>query len=1059
MRKALITGITGQDGSYLAELLLDKGYEVWGTIRRSSSFNTDRIEHLYKDAHESNVSLRLIYADMNDASSLATVLEQVRPDEVYNLAAQSVDARCRLPILTSSKIIHPTFEELWDRLKSKHTIIVEDANGLDVEVINTESSKQLRALGFWNGMGTWSQIKQISRHHYKGQLARMRQKFGEIVVTPNHSIYDTMGNLEQPEKNPWLLNMRKLNYQRVPSVDCFDMLSSKIHIKRDDVYCWSKKDTSTKVVKHLTGDKLIAFCSFIGAFVSEGHITYNTSNGSYLVGISNQNLNWLKEIQVNLDSFYCGPSCFVKHKKDGYEDVWELQIRSKTLYDWLKYNCGNDSSSRKIPDLFFSFTLDNIKVLFSSMLFGDGSITDNKHTRSTWRYGTTSYHLACQVGTLATIIGSDYTVHINNINDDTVYYSFRECVTYQPNQGEKKLTWEDYDGYVYDISVEGTTNFSVGVGNIVVHNSHVRVSFDIPEYTAEIVALGTVRMLEAIRRIKPDAKFYQASSSEMYGKVRETPQSETTPFYPRSPYAAAKAYAFYITQNYRESYGMFATNGILFNHECISDKSPVVIRNNGIVDVCTASSLIPLLRKGKSSQTFKMNPELEIWDGTKWTALNLITATRRQTTNKDHDMLYVEGRAGIVNCTSHHTMIKADSSELRADAIKAGDCLLLGSLPETLPEWVSITEELSEFLGLMVAEGSILDQCKPRFNNQDEFLLDRVKFLWKTLFIGTSTSAEYPSGFENGNPVTQLNLNGVRSISLWLREQIYDTKSGLKKVPRLVLNGSVAVKKAFIKGYYAGDGLKAGATPNVISVKTNSPILAQGLCVLYYSVSGQISSTYIEHRGDNDYYQLNVITTAPHKEPAEVRWTKPDLIPEEWVFDFETESGVFCAGVGRVVVHNSPRRGETFVTRKITRAATRIKLGLQDKLFLGNLDAKRDWGYAGDYVEAMWRILQAETPDDYVIATGETHSIREFLDIAFGMLDLDWKKYVEHDQRYERPTEVDLLLGDPSKARSLGWKPLVGFRELIKMMIDSDMLLAEQEQVVEAVRAKQRGQL
>lgn len=251
--------------------------------------------------------------------------------------------------------------------------------------------------------------------------------------------------------------------------------------------------------------------------------------------------------------------------------------------------------------------------------------------------------------------------------------------------------------------------------------SHVRVSFDIPEYTAETAGLGTVRILEALRRFKPDARFYQASSSELYGKVHEVPQRETTPFHPRSPYAAAKAYSFYITQNYRESYGMFAVNGILFNHE-------------------------------------------------------------------------------------------------------------------------------------------------------------------------------------------------------------------------------------------------------------------------------------------------------------------------------------------------SPRRGETFVTRKITRAATRIKLGLQDKLFLGNLEAKRDWGFAGDYVEAMWSMLQVAEPDDFVVATGETHSIREFLDEAFGLLDLDWKKYVERDARYERPAEVDLLLGDPSHAKAkLGWSPRVGFKELVKMMIDNDLRLAEQEQAVQAVRERQRN--
>ena len=249
--------------------------------------------------------------------------------------------------------------------------------------------------------------------------------------------------------------------------------------------------------------------------------------------------------------------------------------------------------------------------------------------------------------------------------------------------------------------------------------SHVKVSFDIPEYTGDVTGLGTVRLLEAMRDLGLSSKFYQASSSELYGKVVETPQSETTPFHPRSPYAAAKAYAYYITRNYRESYGMFAVNGILFNHE-------------------------------------------------------------------------------------------------------------------------------------------------------------------------------------------------------------------------------------------------------------------------------------------------------------------------------------------------SPRRGETFVTRKITRAAARIKHGRQQRLYLGNLDAKRDWGYAGDYVEAMWMMLQAAQPDDYVIATGETHSVREFCDVVFAHLglplhwegagiderglDREGRVLVEVDPRYFRPAEVDLLLGDASKAqRELGWQPRVGFEELARMMVDADL--------------------
>lgn len=240
--------------------------------------------------------------------------------------------------------------------------------------------------------------------------------------------------------------------------------------------------------------------------------------------------------------------------------------------------------------------------------------------------------------------------------------------------------------------------------------SHVRVSFEIPEYTAEVTGVGTIRLLEAIRESGQKPKFYQASSSEMFGKVQEIPQRETTPFYPRSPYGAAKLYAHWITVNYREAYNLFACSGILFNHE-------------------------------------------------------------------------------------------------------------------------------------------------------------------------------------------------------------------------------------------------------------------------------------------------------------------------------------------------SPRRGETFVTRKITKAAARIKLGLQHDLYLGNLDAKRDWGYAGDYVEAMWLMLQQPEPDDYVIATGETHTVREFLDVAFSHLGLDWQQYVKIDPKYYRPTEVDLLIGDASKAKKLlQWEPKVRFQELARMMVEAD-LEAERERL------------
>jgi len=164
------------------------------------------------------------------------------------------------------------------------------------------------------------------------------------------------------------------------------------------------------------------------------------------------------------------------------------------------------------------------------------------------------------------------------------------------------------------------------------------------------------------------------------------------------------------------------------------------------------------------------------------------------------------------------------------------------------------------------------------------------------------------------------------------------------------------------------------------------------------------------------------------------------------------ESYGLHASNGILFNHESPRRGETFVTRKITRAATRIKLGLQDSLFLGNLDARRDWGYAKEYVEMMWLMLQQDQPDDYVVATNETHSVRDFCAEAFGLLGLDWEKHVRHDPAYERPAEVDLLIGDPAKARrQLGWEPKVPFKELVRIIVEHDLALAQREAQIAAL--------
>jgi GDPmannose 4,6-dehydratase len=575
--------------------------------------------------------------------------------------------------------------------------------------------------------------------------------------------------------------------------------------------------------------------------------------------------------------------------------------------------------------------------------------------------------------------------------------------------------------------------------------SFVAASWRQPILTGEATALGVARVLEAIRTVNPRIRFYQASSSEMFGKAVETPQTERTPFYPRSPYGVAKVYGHHLTVNYRESYGMFAVSGILFNHECLSSSTPLIVRRQGLIAVTTPDELVSLRRKGRSVQTF--TPEgLEVWDGRHWTPVRAITATHRRQTDPEHRLLSVQARAGLVETTAHHRLLLSDYQEIRADEVKQGDRLALADGFPEAPGWSALCAEMAEFLGLMTAEGYVPQRGSIHFTCNDERLRNRVTELWSRLFLGTSHEWCCRSGWSPDHLVHQLNLNGGQAICEWLRSQLY-TPSGYKKVPPLVLNASPEIQRIYLEGYYAGDGLKAG---NGKSVKTNSAVLAQGLCLLYAN-QGHKVSVYVEHRKELAYYQLNLGSDRTpgakgqhlRLPPEEVRRVTPAFAADdEWVFDVETESGVLCAGVGRIVVHNSERRGIEFVTRKISDGVARIKLGLAGELRLGNLESRRDWGYAGDYVDAMWRMLQQAEPRDYVVAMGETHSVGEFAERAFAVAGLDWQQHVRVDPALQRPAEVDLLLGDATRAREeLGWMPRVSFAELVQRMVENDLKL------------------
>ena len=599
--------------------------------------------------------------------------------------------------------------------------------------------------------------------------------------------------------------------------------------------------------------------------------------------------------------------------------------------------------------------------------------------------------------------------------------------------------------------------------------SHVKVSFEMPEYTGMVDGLGTLRILEAVRLLGMEKKtrIYQASTSEMFGKVQEIPQTETTPFYPRSPYGVAKVYGYWIVKNYRESYGLHASSGILFNHECFDANTPLIIKNNDMVDVCYIRSLLPERSNidKELSVISKSVDNLEVWNGSRFVKVKSVT--RRKLNTLDFDNRYKTNyntRSGNVKVTPNHKLITESSDKKEARDIDIGDNLKHGQFPK-IDSSVNLTVEEAELYGMLVGDGYVSGHSI-QLSNNDVNLRKRFLDLCKSVFGYYSYNESLGNETEYGHS-DFIRIFGIsKNKKLSIMDEIYDSRTKHKKVPMRIINAPKNIKEAFINGYYACDGLKEDKCKyKYKSIKTNSPLLAQGLLILLNDISGQSYNINVFSQNSKEYYQINFHSDNKNKKGSHfkknsIELKKNTVVDNDqkcFVYDIETDCGYLNAGVGTLVVGNSPRRGETFVTRKITQGLSRISTGQQDILYLGNLNAKRDWGHAKDFVEAMWLMLQQDEPDDYVIATGEQYSVRDFVERCapyFGM-KIAWygegedevgydtvsgNQVIQVSPKYFRPAEVETLLGDSSKAKKkLGWCPKITFDELVEDMCKNEI--------------------
>ncbi len=675
--------------------------------------------------------------------------------------------------------------------------------------------------------------------------------------------------------------------------------------------------------------------------------------------------------------------------------------------------------------------------------------------------------------------------------------------------------------------------------------SHVRVSFEIPEYVGDTDGIGTLRLLEAIRilGLEKKTRIYQASTSELYGKVQEIPQNEKTPFYPRSPYAVAKMYAYWITVNYREAYGMFACNGILFNHETIAEWMPMIFKvgENGFIDIKPVSEVVQFhTNKDRISidktkwvyQETEVTTDLYAWDAKGWTKVLYASGYPHQKESDNKNPRFLVSKNAAYLATGSHACIMADESEKEFKDIQIGDKVNIIDYPEIVSENFEISEKEAELLGFIVGDGSVKEGRQLQITGKDRSSLEYYTNIWESLH--SNNSGHYwqtKSGFNTENLIWQVRLNNA---STFIKKYKFYDANHKKCVPFQILNSNKSIQKAFLKGYNAADGMQSNPCKYEFkNFKTNSPTLAAGLIFLLKNVTNQDYNINVETTEKwgkfSIYYSINVLSDSNlgqnHRNSSEKKNKVLELVEqgisqrgihretgvsrtfirkvqngyetpthhhltkekdeikkiiemphyEGWFFDLTTESGTFHCGIGQGHVHNSPLRGETFVTRKITRGVAKIALGLQDKLWMGNINSKRDWGHAKDYITGMYLILQQDEPEDFVLATGVTTEIREFIRMAFNEVGIeiafkgegvDEKGYVAScsnpdyllpigqeilaiDPKYFRPTEVDLLLGDPTKAMTkLGWKPKYDVKMLCAEMVAADVELFKKEKLL-----------
>ncbi len=568
---------------------------------------------------------RFVQGDVCDAKLVRDVVRGA--DAVMNFAAESVTADTLVPVHWGHGIKLTTIADLFEVYGAKRGVVV-GPDGVSV----VEPDLPLFALAFRNGMGQWRRISHITRHHYQGTVVRLTQKWGDVTVTPNHSVYDADGDVVAAETNPELLAIRKINVDRSRHRDYVEITLPGVKAVDGRLIAPTARGGGRPrevfVEQLVKGEALLALMRVLGAYVAEGNALFNPANGSWQVCIANTDLEFLYELQNDAELFTNSSSSITRRSGRG---AHQLTFSSHVFYLLVTTLCGAHSYEKRVPDAVYTL-LDEVKVAFlDSYMRGDGNVQRWK-TVATRRATTNSSRLAAGLGLLFSMLGIDYTIdYAERPSPQRPCYTVREVANYDTRTSRAFHT-APYDGYVYDLTVEGAHNFGAGVGNVVVHNTHVDRSLVEPDAFLRTDVFGVFTLLEAVRELKIP-RFVHISTDEVYGSLATGSARESDPLRPSNPYSASKASGDLLALAYWQTHRvpvivtrssnnfgpsqypekvipLFVTNAL--------DDEPLPLYGDGknvrdwlyVLDNCAALDLI--LRKGRDGEVYNIGGGHEV---------------------------------------------------------------------------------------------------------------------------------------------------------------------------------------------------------------------------------------------------------------------------------------------------------------------------------------------------------------------------------------------------------------------------------------------------------------